>query len=52
MRAWNIWGLDVGKQLTSQLLAHIMNLGLAELMSKRNSGDPCIWYPGHLEFDF
>jgi len=43
MRTWTIWGLDVGKQGVALGVAHVMNLILSEELSKRFSGDVCLW---------
>lgn len=44
-RAWKVWGFDVSKQAAGALFAHLLNLGLAELLSHASAfQDQCAWY--------
>lgn len=39
-----VWVLDTSKQAFSSVLAHLMNMALAILLSESNDSDNCEWY--------
>ncbi|EGR29543.1 hypothetical protein IMG5_153600 [Ichthyophthirius multifiliis] len=43
-RQWKIWALDTSKQGVSALLAHMLNVILAVVLSSDSSNDPCTWF--------
>ena len=43
-RPWKIWTLDTSKQAFSQLIAHIVNVGISLLLSFHLENDACFWY--------
>jgi hypothetical protein len=43
-RPWKIWALDASKQAVSQLIAHFINVAISLGLSRKLSGDACIWY--------
>ena len=44
-RTWRVFGMDIGKQITSSGFAHITNMLLAMwLKNATDSGNNCVWY--------
>lgn len=43
-RAWQIWMLDVSKQLTGQLFVHILNVMFSAVGTLQDGGNPCSLY--------
>lgn len=51
-RTWKIWGMDVSKQATSGITAHIGGMVNAKLLLKSGThGDECSWYFISFTFD-
>lgn len=42
---------DASKQLVSALVAHLLNVSLAVILSNEGSNDACIWYFITIMFD-
>ncbi|KAG8931962.1 hypothetical protein FRC02_001842 [Tulasnella sp. 418] len=52
MRPWRIWLFDVSKQIAGQIVVHIFNLGISDLVSRPSSGNnPCTAYFMNVTFD-
>ena len=50
-RPLRIFVLDVSKQAFSALLAHLINLTLAYILSEENISDDCVWYMINIVID-
>lgn len=50
-RQWKIWALDTSKQATSALVAHLINVILAIMLSRVSNDDACNWYFITIFFD-
>ncbi|KAL4403071.1 hypothetical protein ACI68E_000853 [Malassezia pachydermatis] len=43
-RAWRVWMMDVSKQLTGQLIVHMMNVLFSAVGTLQDGGNPCSLY--------